>query len=263
MSLVETVLGHPATRGLDLDDPTTTTIRREVVKSKPFLTAVYEEWYSLMIACVPDVAGSLLELGAGGGFLKERLAGLITSDVFPVPGIDRVVDAQDIPFDDASLRAILMTNVFHHIPNVAKFLTEAERTLAPGGRIIMIEPWNTGWSRFVHRHLHVEPMLPEASEWEFPTSGPLSGANAALPWIVTVRDRDRLESGWRLRVVETRPFMPFRYLASGGVSLRSLQPLWTFNAWKAAESGWVGSRMAVFALIVVGRVPNDSNSLDL
>lgn len=253
-SLVESVLGHPATRGLDLDDPTTTAIRREVVRTKPFLRAVYDEWYSLMIAHVPDVAGSLLELGAGGGFLKERLTEVITSDVFPVPGIDRVVDARELPFDDASLRAILMTNVFHHIPNVAEFLTEAERTLVPGGRIIMIEPWNTWWSRFVHRHLHVEPMWPEASEWQFPISGPLSGANAALPWIVTTRDRKRLESEWRLRVIQTRPFMPFRYLASGGVSLRSLQPMWTFNLWKAAEVGCMRRRLAVFALIVVGRV---------
>ncbi len=254
MSLVERLLGHPATRGLDLDDPMTTAIRRQVVRAKPFLSAIYDEWYSLMIGRLPDVQGSLLELGAGGGFLKERLADVITSEVFPVPGIDRVVDAREIPFDDASLRAILMTNVFHHIPNVAMFLTEAERTLVSGGRIIMIEPWNTGWSRFVHRHLHVEAMAPEASEWEFPTSGPLSGANAALPWIVTLRDRKRLESDWHLLVVEVTPFMPFRYLASGGVSLRSLQPRWTFKAWKAAEWGWVGRRLAVFALIVVERV---------
>lgn len=254
MSLVESLLGHPATRGLDLDDPATTAIRRDVVRSKPFLTAVYDEWYGMMIARVPDVAGALLELGAGGGFLQDRLADVITSDVFPVPGIDRVVDAQDMPFEDASLRAILMTNVFHHIPDVARFLSEAERTLVPGGRIVMVEPWNTGWSRFVHRHLHAEPMLPDVAKWEFPVSGPLSGANAALPWVVTTRDRERLESEWRLRVVETKPFMPFRYLASGGVSLRSLQPLWSFKAWKLAERGCVGSRMAVFALIVVERV---------
>jgi SAM-dependent methyltransferase len=254
MSLVERLLGHPSTRGLDLDDPATTAIRRAVVRSKPFLTAVYREWYSLMIARLPGVSGSLLELGSGGGFLKERLPDVITSDVFPVPGLDRVVDAQEMPFDDASLRAILMTNVFHHIPNTPGFLTEAERTLVPGGRIIMVEPWNTGWSRFVHRHLHVEPMLPEASGWEFPSSGPLSSANAALPWIVASRDRKRLESEWRLRVVEVTPFMPFRYMASGGVSLRTLQPMWTFNLWKAAERGTLGRRMAVFALVVVGRI---------
>jgi SAM-dependent methyltransferase len=254
MSLVERLLGHPATRGLDIDDPATTSVRREIVRSKPFLTAVYDEWYDLMVSRIPDLAGSLLELGAGGGFLKERLPEVITTEVFPVPGVDRVVDARDLPFEDASLRGILMTNVFHHVPNAAKFLTEAERTLVTGGRIIMIEPWNTGWSRFVHRHLHVEAMSPDASDWEFPAAGPLSGANAALAWIVTARDRQRLESEWRLRVLETRPLMPFRYLASGGVSLRSLQPMWTFKAWKALERGWVGRRMAVFALIVVERV---------
>ena len=253
--VLERLLGHPETRGLDLDSPETTAIRRKIVRSKPFLKAVYEEWYGLLMSRIPLGGGDLLELGAGGGFLDELLPGLITSDVFPVPGVDRVVDAQQIAFDDQSLRAILMTNVFHHIPDVSRFLSEAQRTLRPGGRVIMIEPWNTGWSRFVHRSFHHEPMLPDVKDWEFPASGPLSGANAALPWIVVERDRKRLETDWpQLRVVETSPFMPFRYLVSGGVSMRSLQPRWAFGAWKRLESGRIAKSMAVFALIVIERV---------
>ena len=254
MSLLERLIGHPATRGLDLDDPKTTAIRRDIVRTKPFLRAIYEEWYGLMISNIPDGTGGLLELGAGGGFLNDLIPELITSDVFPVPGLDRVVDAQHMDFPKSSLRAILMTNVFHHIPDVALFLSEAQRTLRPGGCIIMVEPWNTGWSRFVHRYFHHEPMLPAARYWKFPTSGPLSGANAALPWIVFARDREEFETNWPgLRVIETSPFMPFRYLVSGGLSFRSLQPSWMFPFWKSIESRWVGRHMAVFALIVVER----------
>ena len=251
--MLKRLLAHPATRGLDLDAPETTALRREIIRSKPFLKAIYEEWYRLIVDRVPEGKGVVLELGAGGGFLSEVLDGVVTSDVFEVPGVDRVIDARELPFEDNELKAIAMTNVFHHIPDVAQFLSEAQRTLRPGGRVLMIEPWNTWWSRFVHNNLHVEAMEPDAVDWSFPSAGPLSTANAALPWIVAERDRDRLESEWpHLGVEEIKPFMPFRYLASGGVSMRSLQPLWSFNAWKALEK-YTGTETtsAVFALIVI------------
>ena len=251
--MLKRLLEHPATRGLDLDSPETTAIRRDIVKSKPFLRAIYDEWYGLIANRIPEGDGQVLELGAGGGFLEEVIPNLITSDILTVPGIDRVIDARDMDVEDDSLKAIVMTNVFHHIPDVGRFLSESERTLRAGGRIIMIEPWNTGWSRFAHEHLHHEPMVPDAEKWEFPASGPLSAANAALPWIVVERDRDRLSKDWpQLNVIEVRPFMPFRYLASGGVSMRSLQPGWAFGAWKAAEEATsLNETMAVFALITI------------
>ncbi len=249
------LLAHPATRGLDLDDPATTSLRRDIVCGKAFLRRVYEEWYDLILDRLPLGQGDVLELGSGGGFLDTRYPGLLASDVFPVPGIDRIIDARSIPFPEAALRAIVMINVFHHIPDVAAFLDEAQRTLRPGGRIVMVEPWNTAWSRYVHRRWHNEPFSPDSETWSFPASGPLSAANAALPWIVFERDRARFESGWpSLQIIEVTRFMALRYLASGGVSLRSLQPGWAYPAWKRFETvTGIERSMAVFALIVVER----------
>lgn len=254
--MVSRFLAHPATRGLDLDSPETTNLRRQIVRSKPFLRAIYDEWYRMLVEHLPGGSEPVLELGAGGGFMGEHITGVITSDVFEVEGIDSVIDARWLPLRDDTLRAIVMTNVLHHIPDVGRFLTESQRVLKPGGRIVMIEPWNTGWSRFVHKHFHNEAMEPAAAEWRFPETGPLSAANAALPWIVFERDRAELGRGWPgLRVSEITPFMPFRYLASGGVSMRSLQPGWMFPVWKSAERLFhVERSMAVFALIVVERV---------
>ncbi len=250
------LLAHPATRGLNLDDPATTALRRDIVCGKPFLRKVYEEWYQRIVDALPDGGGEVLELGSGGGFLETHIPNLITSDVFPVPGIDRIVDARDLPFSDAALRAIVMVNVLHHVPDVELFFDEAQRTIRPGGRVIMIEPWNTKWSRYVHEKWHKEPFRPDATTWSFPESGPISGANAALPWIVAERDRARFESMWPgLRVAAVNPFMALRYLASGGVSLRSLQPGWSYETWKGAERRLgIEKRMAVFAFIVVDRV---------
>ena len=254
MSLVERFLAHPRTKGLDLDSPETTALRREIILSKPFLRLVYLDWYNRIVDRIPQGPGRVLEIGAGGGFLELALPGLVTSEVFYVRGVDLVADARQLPFGANSLKSIVMTNVLHHIPDVAEFMSEAERALRPGGRVIMVEPWNTGWSRFVHEHFHDEPMIPDAAAWGFPMSGPLSGANAALAWMVTERDRGRLEAEWRLRVSEAEPFMPFRYIVSGGVSLRSLQPRWMYPFWSWVDSRKViKQRYAVFAFIVLDR----------
>jgi len=257
MTLLARLLAHPATRGLDLDAPETTALRRDIVRGKPFLREIYREWYAMIAERLPPPPGAILELGSGAGFLKELLPEAITSDLLPVPGVDRVVDARVLPFEEGELRAIAMTNVLHHVPEVRRFLGECQRCLRPGGAVLMIEPWNTPWSRLIYARLHHEPFEPGAAEWTFPESGPLSGANGALPWILASRDRATLEREFpRLRVREVRPIMPLRYLLSGGVSLRSLQPGWMHGPWRLVESlsGPLGRRCAMFALIVIERV---------
>ena len=62
--------------------------------------------------------GLILELGSGGGFAKDVITEIVTSDTLPYKGIDRVIDAANMPFTDESVRAICMNNVFHHIPDV-------------------------------------------------------------------------------------------------------------------------------------------------
>lgn len=232
------LLEHPLTRGLDIDSPETTARRIELIRQKPFLRRIYEEWYRSIAAELPACDGQVLELGTGAGFMKETIPGLVTSDVFPIPGVDLILSAEQLPFPDDSLRAIVMTNVFHHFAAPRTFLDEADRCVRPGGRVIMLEPWNTAWSRLVYKRLHHEPFQPDAADWGFVGSGPLSDANGALPWIVFARDQDqflREYPGWRIhRILST---MPFRYLLSGGVSMRSLMPGWAFTPWKLLEAG--------------------------
>ncbi len=250
------LLHHPLTRGLDIDAPETTHLRRQIVCEKRFLRRLYEDWYAALRAAVPAGPGAVLELGSGGGFLREVIPDLVTSDVFPVPGVDQVVDAHELPFEDGALRAVLMTNVLHHLADVRRFFREAARCVRPGGVMALVEPWNTPWSRFVYRHFHYEPFDPATASWTFPATGPLSGANNALPWILFARDRERFLAEfpqWRIETV--RPIMPFRYLLSGGVGFRSLMPGWTYPACKAFEaclSPW-RNYLAMFAHVVLVR----------
>lgn len=252
-SFLRNLLAHPLTRGVDLDDPRTTALRRDIVRSKPFLRRIYEEWYATLAADLPPGAGRVLELGSGAGFFDDLVPETITSEIFMTPGIEVVLDGLRMPLADRSLRAIVMTDVLHHLPDVRLFFREATRCVRPGGVVAMIEPWVSGWSKVIYTRLHHEPFRPDADDWAFPTTGPLSGANGALPWIVFQRDRavfEREFRQWRIELV--RPMMPLRYLVSGGVSMRSLVPPLAFSPLRAMERA-IGSTAAMFAHIVLRR----------
>lgn len=252
MGIINKLLAHPLTRGLPVDDPRTTLLRREIIQKKPFLKAIYSEWYQRIVEALP-IKNKVLELGSGAGFFPEYLPQIITSEVFRVPGVGLIADACALPLPDFSLDAIVMTDVFHHIPNVDRFLSEATRCIRPGGKIVMIEPWRTPWSEWVYTNLHPEPFQPD-SGWEIPSSGPLSGANGALPWIVFERDRAIFEAQFpQWRIVGIEPMMPISYLLSGGVSLRALIPGWMYQLVRAFERRLKQRRWAMFALIELER----------
>jgi SAM-dependent methyltransferase len=251
-------LAHPLTRGLDIDAPETTSLRRQIIQSKPFLRRIYEEWYGMILqdARDKDIPGALLELGSGAGFFSQMTPGLITSDLFVVDGLHLVMDAQAFPFAAGSLRAVAMINVLHHIPDPVRLFTEAARCVRPQGKFIMIEPWLTSWSRFVYKKLHHEPVNETTAQWTIQGQGPLSGANTALPWIIFQRDRVEFERQFTMwKIAEIKLFMPFRYLLSGGISLRSLMIPGAFGFWRAVENllnPWM-AKLGMFAKICLIR----------
>lgn len=196
---------------------------------REFYKGVYSGFASRLASC--PQSGAALELGSGSGFLKEFIPDVVTSDVLPYPGVDCVIDAASLPFPDKGLRAIFMLNVFHHLPAVESFLLEAQRCLVPGGRIIMVDQY-PGWiSTPIFRYAHHEPFNPRAREWSFESSGPLSGANGALAWMVFERDKARLEALVPdLRLDRYRPFAPLGYWLAGGLKRWTLLPGGTYRA---------------------------------
>jgi SAM-dependent methyltransferase len=254
--LAHPLLAHPLTRGLDVDDPRTTSLRRQIIQEKSFLRRIYQKWYRMIAAAIPRGAGEVVELGSGAGFLKEYIPGLITSDLFACPGVDLVLDGQQLALADGSLRGIAMVDVLHHLPRARRFFSESARCVRPGGVIVMIEPWNSQWGRWVYTQLHHEPFVPDARDWGFPATGPLSGANGALPWIILERDRAmfvREFPQWRIRTI--RPMMPFSYLVSGGVGFRGEMPGCTFDLWSGLER-WLepfSDELGMFVFAVLER----------
>ena len=254
MQLLRNILQHPLTRGMDLDDPGTTRLRKQIIQEKPLLKNIYEEWYRSVCDHLPRIDGPVLEIGSGAGFLKKYIPELITSDIMPISGNDIACDAQQLPFKDKYLRAIVLINVLHHIADPVQFFKDSARCVKNGGTIIMVEPWVSSWSRVIYGKLHHEPFDPTSSSWSLPQSGPLSGGNDALPWIIFQRDRERFnqQTNWQIKLVKET--MPFRYLLSGGVSMRNLIPTWMIRPLTFLETSMsprIMKNMAMFAIVVI------------
>ncbi|MEY2924170.1 MAG: hypothetical protein RLZZ337_718 [Bacteroidota bacterium] len=232
----------------DLDDPRRTVHHKEIIKSKPFLKRIYVEWYShIKELCSDAPSGDIIELGSGGGFMKDVFAGIRTSDILELHDNDFTFNALDMPFESESVAAFVMVDVFHHVPDSEQFLREMNRCLKPGGLIVMSEPCTTWWSKFIFKNFHHEPFN-EKGDWTIPGSGPMSDANGALPWIVLERDKDKFSTLFpRLEIISITKHSPLKYLLSGGVSMKSLVPNFSYNGIKLIEK-LAGSVVPGFAL---------------
>lgn len=243
---------HQAT--LDLDAPETTILHKEIILSKPVLKQIYINWYNRILKEVGSHEGKkILELGSGGGFLKSIYPSIITSDILPLPDCDQCFSAESIPHENESIDAIVMINVFHHIPHCELFLSEAQRVLKPGGKIVMIEPYNCSWSRFIYGNFHHEPFDVHA-DWTFVSAGPLSSSNVALPYIVFERDLDLFKSKFTCLSLGKMEFhSPVSYLLSGGVSMKSMIPVFLFSIIEKIESVASSRRFNMFATITLNK----------
>jgi len=221
-----TWLKEPSLKGLRPGSPEFFAAQKAIIFKRPLLKRCYDDWYERLLQDVRSAPpqGIILELGSGGSYLKELEPSIITSDVMEKVA-DRVIDARQLPFAENSVRALLLTHVFHHIPDANAFFKEAQRVLAPGGVISMIEVAHTPFARFFFRNFHHEPYADGCREWAFAQNDSMMDSNQALSWMVFVRDRVEFEKQYPALKIETLSLLPwFCYLASGGVTMRDLIP---------------------------------------
>lgn len=197
---------------------------------KPALRSVYRSWYSRIVEQLAPV-GPTVEIGGGSGNFKEFHPDAIATDVIPAgPWLDCLVDARQLPFAASSVGNFVMADVLHHLPRPFDFLRDARRALRPGGRLIILEPAATPWSRLVLGLFHHEPVdLDQDVFGEDGTPPPANDgytfANQAFGSLLFVRDpQETLERvpGLRLRSIDQSDFVV--YPATGGFSYFCLVP---------------------------------------
>ncbi len=231
------------------------------IRDNIFLYDIYRDFYARVLDELPvDEYPRILELGSGGGFLREFAPRVITSDCVSAPGIDRIVDACHLrdALTPNELDGICALNVFHHLPRPADFLRSASEVIRPGGRIVMVEPWYTLLGQWFYRLLHHEPYAADPEYWGVIGIGRLAAANTRLATSI-FRDSEKRfqrECG-SLRIVKLQPFHKWLYLLSGGLSLNTRVPGFVGRALLRADrrTKFADRAAAIFALIVLERRP--------
>lgn len=212
---------------IDFDSDEATEASYRILREKKCLRDIYEETYRMMVDAQAKhltPGRDVLEIGSGGGFIKDIYPYVITSDVKKSRS-DLTLSAESLPFPDQSLDAIFAMHVLHHIPDVRKFFGEAVRTLRPGGGLILIEPYHGPLARYIYKRVHPEPFDEHAPNWTLDPGGPMSGSNQAMSYLVFKRDYNEFRQQFpTLRLVKKRPFGFARYIATGGLWLKPRIP---------------------------------------
>lgn len=249
-------LTHPLVRGLDVEGASSVRVHRQMIRKKPLLKWLYRRWYRELIPHVRATAalkGPMVEIGSGSGFLDKVIPGVLRTDSVKHPYSDRIVDANQLPFGDGTLRCLFMVNVMHHLEEPARFLAEAQRCLMPGGRVVLVEPHVSPFNRMLCSGVeHYEHINSEVREWKNLSESRMLGANLALPWVIFCRDRAEYEKLFpQLKVIEIRQHTFLAYAVTGGMTFRAFLPvaavpLLECIEWAASPlMPWLGTTMTV------------------
>jgi len=194
--------------------------------AKPLLREIYAGFYQRIVALIElAIPGRIVEIGSGIGNLKAHLPPALATDLFPNPWLDLVCDGYDLPFRTGSLSHLVLFDVFHHLRAPKAFLRAARRVLAPGGRLVLFEPYISWCSHPVYGLLHHEPVAwgePIGEAESLPRPRDYYAAQGNATRLFFRREIPGWPEGWKTIYAEA--FSCFHYLLSGGYAKPAFYP---------------------------------------
>jgi SAM-dependent methyltransferase len=128
-----------------------------------------------------------LILGAGSSKPRIWRGNIIATDIRPIPGLDYVCDAHDLPFEDECFDAVIITAVLQHVLAPWRVVAEIKRVLRPRGFVFATSPFIaqvhggrydfTRWTFTGHRAMFAGFRMLQA--------GIAIGPTTALAWTIT------------------------------------------------------------------------------
>lgn len=214
---------------------------KQVWDRKVILRDIYFDWYRMIDGDLLRSAKPTLEIGAGTGNFKEFKQNVIASDIVPCAWIDACFDAHKIPFEDQAFSNIVMIDVLHHLNDPLAFLDEAYRALEPGGRLALLEPYPSPFSKIVYKKVHPEPFLFDVDYFSKQKNNPQKDpwdSNQAIAYLLFFQNEQRLADRMRgkLSITRRKRLSFLRYPLSGGFSNPAFYPEFAVPLMKLSET---------------------------
>ena len=230
--------------------------RRAWEANRPLRTLNADLYARVARELPPAALGRRIELGSGPGFAREFIPDLELTDVVRAPWHDGEASAEALPYADGSVGALLLFDVLHHVRSPRKFFAEAVRVLAPGGRIVMCEPYISPISYPVYKFLHDEPVDMGADPLALHVADgerdPFD-SNQGIPTLLFGRKRQAFTEAFpALSIQRVQYLTGLSFPASGGFSHRPFLPFALWSLWHRLDTSlpsgvmrWMAFRMLV------------------
>lgn len=241
MKSLVNMLRDPSVVTSEIDGENRLVIHERMLARKKMMREVFADFHHMFDRLDRkffSAKGLRVELGAGVGPIRSSYPDVLATDIVPCASLDRVIDSEQMDFENESVRVIFGQNCFHHFPHPERFFNELNRVLPVGGGAILLEPYYGPVAAFIYKRLFpTETFDRNFPSWEVPATGPMSGANQALSYIVFKRDRAEFERRFsNLEIVHHEICENYlRYLFSGGLNFRQLCPDWATPLFRVAE----------------------------
>lgn len=202
---------------------------RQAWQRKPVLQMAYRDFHRRIAAHVDaSVPGKIVELGSGIGNIRDVIPNCLRTDLFPNPWLDQVENAYDLTFGDGEVSHLILFDVFHHLQYPRTALEEFRRVLAPGGRVIIFDPYISLTGKVVYGPLHHEPIgedrpiVPSAPASFDPQDHSYYAAQGNATRVFWQGDAPEIVAGWK--VLARERIGAWAYALTGGYSKPQLYP---------------------------------------
>tara|TARA_B100001057_G_scaffold475513_1_gene542338 strand:+ start:685 stop:1479 length:795 start_codon:yes stop_codon:yes gene_type:complete len=208
-------------------------IHKKNLENKKLLKSCYTDFYEKMLIVEKkfkkDKINSVrLELGSGVGFFKKYDDTIITSDVVKNKFTDRVLDANNLPYNKNDISTIFGIFCFHHFKDPFNFLKDLESKLKEGGLCILAEPYYGPLAKILYKKVHDSEYFDDSEKFNIKIENKtaMEKANQALSYIYFIKNKDEFEKNFpQLEIIYTYVFHNYlRFLFSGGLNFRKLIP---------------------------------------